>query len=44
MLGMKPETLSRTLARLRAAGALAPGRRVRIADAELLIRLAASEA
>jgi hypothetical protein len=43
MLGMKPETLSRALARLRAAGALAPGRRVRVADAALLARLAEGE-
>jgi CRP-like cAMP-binding protein len=40
MLGMKPETMSRALARLRGLGALAPGRGVQIADAEKLAAIA----
>jgi len=40
MLGMRPETLSRTLADLRAAGALARGRVVRVASVERLRELA----
>lgn len=40
MLGMRPETLSRTLADLRAAGALARGRTVHIASLERLRELA----
>jgi CRP/FNR family cyclic AMP-dependent transcriptional regulator len=40
MLGMKPETMSRALARLRDAGAIAGGRGVRIIDPEVLERIA----
>jgi CRP-like cAMP-binding protein len=40
MLGMKPETMSRALARLRGMGAIAPGRGVRIADLGALQRAA----
>jgi CRP-like cAMP-binding protein len=40
VLAMRPETLSRALSDLRAKGALAPGRSLRIADREKL-RLAA---
>jgi CRP-like cAMP-binding protein len=43
MLRMSPETLSRTLARLRAVGALAPGRGVAIADLRALERAADSD-
>lgn len=40
MLGMRAETLSRSLGRLRQAGALAPGRAVRVVDLEALRRQA----
>ena len=40
MLGMRAETLSRALARLRAAGAIEPGTGVRIADAARLEEIA----
>ncbi len=43
MLGLRAETVSRVLARLRSAGALAPGRGVRIADLSLLERFAADD-
>jgi CRP-like cAMP-binding protein len=41
ILGMRAETLSRALAELRDAGALAPGRSVRVRDHERLKKLAA---
>lgn len=40
MLGMRAETLSRALAQLRTAGALAAGRAVRVADPAALARVA----
>lgn len=40
VLGMRPETLSRALARLRDARVIAPGRAVRVLDVESLRRLA----
>jgi CRP-like cAMP-binding protein len=44
MLGMRPETLSRALARLRDVGALAEGRRIRVLDAHRLEQLCDEEA
>jgi len=41
ILGMRPETLSRALAELREAGALSPGRSVRIRDIDRLRKLSA---
>jgi CRP-like cAMP-binding protein len=38
VLGMRPETLSRALSELRAEGALAPGRKIRVLD-EATLRL-----
>lgn len=43
MLGMKPETLSRALQRLRDKGALAPGRTVRVASRAHLEAVASSD-
>jgi CRP-like cAMP-binding protein len=40
ILGMRPETLSRALARLRETGVIAPGRGVRVVDDDKLRRLA----
>ncbi|MCA9592728.1 MAG: Crp/Fnr family transcriptional regulator [Myxococcales bacterium] len=40
VLGMRPETLSRALAKLRTAGALAPGRTVRVTDSSVLDKFA----
>ena len=43
MLGMRPETLSRALARLRQLGALAPGRGLRVIDEKRLREVAGEE-